>query len=70
MLTAFNAAESYILAVVFVEGNLVHAPLYVHDPAALFGAEPRFNEVHRAISVASIKAAAQQSPAENRNQGA
>ena len=62
MLTAFNAAESYILAVVFVEGNLVHAPLYVHDPAALFGAEPRFNEVHRAISVASIKAAAQQSP--------
>ena len=60
MLAALNAAESFILAAVLVEGGFVHQPLYVPNPAPLFGAEPGFNEVHRAISVASIKAAAQQ----------
>ena len=59
MLAALNAGESFILAAVLVEDGLVHQPLYVPDPAPLFGAEPGFNEVHRAISVASIKAAAQ-----------
>ena len=60
MLAALNAREAYILAAVFVEigPGLVHPPLYVPDPAPLFGAEPSFNEVHRAISVKSIKAAA------------
>ncbi len=60
MLTALNAADAYFLAAVLIEGDLVHAPLYVNNPSPLFGAEPKFNEVHRAISVASIKAAAQQ----------
>ena len=57
MLAALNAANSFILAVVLVEGGFVHRPLYIPNPAPLFGAEPGFNEVHRAISVASIKAA-------------
>ena len=55
MLAALNAAESFILAAVLVEGGFVHQPLYVPNPAPLFGAEPGFNEVHRAISVASIR---------------
>ena len=61
MLAAFNAAESFILAVVFVEGDLVHAPRYVPNPAPIFGPEPGFNEVSRAISAEAIKVAAQQS---------
>ena len=61
MLTALNAGDAYFLAAVLVDGNLVHAPLYVNNPCPLFGAEPKFNEVHRAISVASIKAAARKS---------
>ncbi len=60
MLAALNSGDSFILAVVFVEGESVHEPLYVPDPAPVFGPEPGFNEVHRAISVASIEAAAQQ----------
>ena len=59
MLAALNAGDSFILAAVLVEDGFVHRPLYVPDPSSLFGAEPSFNEVHRAISVASIKAAAQ-----------
>ena len=59
MLAALNAGESFILAAVLVEDGFVHPPLCVQNPAPLFGAEPGFNEVHRAISVASIKAAAQ-----------
>ena len=62
MLAALNAGHSFILAAVPVEDGFVHQPLYVPNPAPLFGAEPGFNEVHRAISVASIKSAAQQSP--------
>ena len=60
MLTALNAQEAYILAVVLVENDMAHPPLYVPNPASLFGPEPAFNEVSRAISVASIKAAAQE----------
>lgn len=59
MLVALNAGTTFILAVVLVEDGFIHQPLYVPNPASLFGAEPGFNEVHRAISVASIKAAAQ-----------
>ncbi|MDE0333388.1 MAG: helicase-related protein [Defluviicoccus sp.] len=59
MLAAFNAGDSFVLAAVLVEDGFTHRPLYVPNPAPLFGAEPGFNEVHRAISVASIKAAAQ-----------
>ena len=53
-----NVGDSLILAAVLVEDGFTHRPLYVPNPAPLFGAEPGFNEVHRAISVASIKAAA------------
>ena len=60
MLAAFNAADSYILAVVFVDGGSVAEPLYIPDPAPVFGPEPGFNEVHRAISTEAVKAAAQE----------
>ena len=59
MLAAFNATESFILAVVFVDGGAVQEPLYVPDPAPIFGPEPGFNEVSRAISAEAITAAAQ-----------
>ena len=58
MLAAFNAAESYILAVVLVDGTFVHHPLYLPNPAPVFGPEPGFNEVSRAISAEAIKRAA------------
>ena len=57
MLAAFNAADSYILAVVLVEGEFVHRPLYLPNPAPVFGPEPGFNEVSRAISAEAIKRA-------------
>ncbi len=59
MLAAFNAAEKYILAVVLVRQNFVDKPLYVPNPAPVFGPEPGFNEVHRAIAMKAIKSAAQ-----------
>ena len=59
MLAAFNAADAYILAVVLVRQNFVDKPLYVLNPAPVFGPEPGFNEVHRAIAMKAIKAAAQ-----------
>ena len=58
LLAALNAADSFILAAVLIENGFVHQPLYVRNPAPLFGAEPGFNEVHRTITVASIRAAA------------
>ena len=61
MLAAFNSAESFILAVVFVEGDVVQEPRYVPNPAPIFGPEPGFNEVSRAISARAIRDAAQQS---------
>ncbi len=57
MLTALNAGEAYILATVLVEKGYVRDPMYVGNPAGLFGAEPRFNEVNRSITVESIKRA-------------
>ena len=60
MLAAFNTADSFILAVVLVEGGFVHQPLYVPNPAPIFGPEPGFNEVSRAISAEAIKTSAQQ----------
>ena len=60
MLAAFNTADSFILAVVLVEGGFVHQPLYVQNPAPIFGPEPGFNEVSRAISAEAIKTSAQQ----------
>ena len=59
MLAALNAADAFFLALVLVEADHVHQPLYVPNPGPLFGAEPEFNEVHRAISVESIQAATQ-----------
>ncbi len=55
MLAAWNAGDSFILAAVLVEGDLVHAPMNVRNPAPLFGPEPSFNEVSRSITVDSIK---------------
>ena len=57
MLAAFNAADSFILAVVLVDGAFVHRPLYLPNPAPVFGPEPGFNEVSRAISAEAIKRA-------------
>ena len=59
MLAALNGADAYILAVVLVDGAFVHKPLYLPNPAPVFGPEPGFNEVHRAISTKAITAAAQ-----------
>ena len=59
MLAALNGADAYILAVVLVDGTFVHKPLYLPNPAPVFGPEPGFNEVHRAISTKAITAAAQ-----------
>ncbi len=58
MLAAWNSGEQFILAVVLVEGDLAHQPLYVRNPAPLFGPEPSFNEVSRSITVESIKRSA------------
>ena len=57
MLTAFNAADSLILAVSLMEGRFVHHPLYLPSPAPVFGLEPGFDEVSRAIAVNAIKRA-------------
>ena len=59
MLTALNAAESYILAVVLVDGGSVRPPLYLRNPAPIFGSEPNFHEVSRQISTRALEAAAQ-----------
>ena len=58
MLAALNGADAYILAVVLVDGTFVHKPLYLPNPAPVFGPEPGFAEVSRAISVGAIKQAA------------
>ena len=62
MLTALNAAESYILAVVLVDGGPVRPPLYLRNPAPIFGSEPNFHEVSRQISTRALEAAAQPWP--------
>ena len=58
MLAALNAADSFILAAVLVENGFVHQPIYVRNPARLFGPEPGFAEVSRAISLEAIRRAA------------
>ena len=62
MVTALNAGESYILAMVLVDGGLPQSPLYVRNPAPVLGPEPNFSEVSRQISVKALKAAAQPMP--------
>ena len=58
MLAAWNARAAYILAVVSVERGFAHAPIYLPDPARIFGSEPGFAEISRAISVDAIRRAA------------
>ena len=58
MLAAYNARDAYILALVPFEAGFAHAPVYLPDPARIFGPEPGFAEVSRAISVDAIKRAA------------
>ena len=58
MLAAWNAADAFILAVVLVADGEAQPPLYISNPAPVFGPEPGFNEIHRAISVEALKAAA------------
>ncbi len=57
MLVALNAADSFTLAVVLVGNGVVCPPMYLRNPAGLFGAEPGFAEVSRAISVRAIEQA-------------
>ena len=59
IMATLDSDDAFILAMVLVEKDDPLEPLYVTDPARLFGAKPGFNEVHRAITVASIRAAAQ-----------
>ena len=58
MLAALNAADSFILAVVLVQRDVVHQPIYVRNPASVFGSEPGFAEVSRAFSMNAITRAA------------
>jgi superfamily II DNA or RNA helicase len=57
MLTAFNAEDAYVLAVVPIESGFAHQPVYVRNPTSLFGAEPTFTEVSRNFSLSKIIAA-------------
>ncbi len=58
MLAALNAAERYVLAVVLVDGGSARRPIYLKDPARVFGSEPNFHEVSRQISIKAIVAVA------------
>ena len=58
MLAAYNARDAYILAGVPVEHGFAHKPVYLSDPARLFGPEPGFAEVSRTISIDAIRRAA------------
>ena len=40
MLAAYNARDAYILAVAPVERGIAHEPIYLPDPARVFGPEP------------------------------
>ena len=55
MLAAFNAADSFILAVVLLDGAFVHCPPISRTRRPVFGPEPGFNEVSRSISAEAIK---------------
>ncbi|WP_417729057.1 helicase-related protein [Roseovarius sp.] len=54
MLTAYNAEDSYVLAVVQVESGFAREPVYVRKPIHLFGPEPGFAEVSRVIHLGKI----------------
>jgi hypothetical protein len=54
MLTAFNAPDTYFVALVLVEADFAHAPVYVRRPREIFGAEPAFAETARLIKIASL----------------
>jgi len=54
MLTAYNAEDAYVLAVVQVEAGFARQPVYVRKPTGLFGPEPGFAEVSRIISLSKI----------------
>ena len=58
MLAAYNARDACILAVALVKRGIAHEPIYLPDPARVFGPEPGFAEVSRAISVEAIRRAA------------
>ena len=55
MLAAYNARDAYILAVAPVERGIAQEPIYLPDPARVFGSEPGFAEVSRAILVEAIR---------------
>ena len=55
MLTAFNASGSLNLAASLLEGEFVHHPLHLPNPAPVFGLEPGFDEVSRAIAADVIR---------------
>ena len=54
MLTAYNAPETYRVALVLVDGGFAHAPLYVPRPHEVFGPEPGFAETARFIKTAEL----------------
>jgi superfamily II DNA or RNA helicase len=54
MLTAFNAEDMYVLAVVRVEAGFAQQPVYVRNPTPLFGSEPGFAEVSRVINLKKL----------------
>ena len=54
MLTAFNAPDSYYVALVLVEAGFARAPIYVPRPHEVFGAEPAFAETARLIKVSAL----------------
>ena len=58
MPAAYNAGDAYILALAPVEAGFAHRRIYLPDPVRLFGPEPGFVEVSRAISVDAIRWAA------------
>lgn len=54
MLTAYNAEDAYVLAVVQVEAGFAREPVYVRQPTGLFGPEPGFAEVSRVIRLSKV----------------
>ena len=55
MLSAPDAQDSSILAVVLVQEGFVHQPRHVTDPARICGSEPGFAEDSRAMLVATVR---------------
>lgn len=57
MLTAFNAEDAYVIAIVRVESGFAREPTYVRNPTRLFGSEPSFTEVSRNFHLSKFIAA-------------